>query len=174
MRTDYQPGSDQPDPGSSEDQQVHRWYATNYRQANGSAGSAYQLAPDDQMRWRVSCILPNGVARSLALVEDYESGLRIQDYCVQRDTMVKLSLIELYENANADPLEKLIDDALTFGQLPRRRVRLTLEVDVEMRGTDDEIKTYALFHMRSVSSVRAARVIGFEGPRIEEPRRPNA
>lgn len=156
----------------SEDQQVHRWYVTNYRQANGRPGAAYELAHDPEMRWSVACVLPDGTKRRLAVFDDYETGLRVQDYCVQRDTVVKMSLIELYENGNPDPLEKLIYDAATFGQLPRRRVRLTLEVDVEMRGTDDEIKTYALFHTRAGSGIKAARVIDFEGPRIEEPRRP--
>jgi len=155
----------------SEDQQVQRWYVTNYRMANGRPGSAYELAHDANMRWSVACVLPDGSKRRLAVTENYESGLRVQDYCVQRDTLVKLSLIELYENGNPDPLEKLIDDALTFGQLPRRRVRLTLEVDVEMRGTDEEIKTYALFHTRAGSGIKAARVTDFDGPRIEEPRR---
>lgn len=170
MRHDYQPGLDQPDPGSSEDQQVRRWYITNYRQANGRSGSAYALARDINNRWTVQCVFADGTTAQLGLWDDFESGLKVQDYCVQRDTVVKLALIELYENANEEPLIKLLNDALTFGQLPRRRVRLTMEVDIEMRGTDDEIKAYAIFHCRGGSGVRAARVIDFDGPRIEEPR----
>lgn len=161
--------TDSPDEGTI-DQQERRWYFNNFRQASGRGGSAYALARDTNNRWHVLCYLPDGEARPLGIWDDFESGLRVQDYCVQRDTAVKMALIELWENGNYDPMDKLLSDAVTFGQLPRRRVRLTLEVDVDMRGTDDEIKTYALFHMRGASSVRAARVTGFEGPRIEEPR----
>jgi hypothetical protein len=118
----------------------------------------------------VHCVLPDGTTAQLGLWDNFEDGLRVQDYCVQRDTVVKMALIELYENTNDEPLTKLLEDALTFGQLPRRRVRLTVELDVEMRGTDEEIKSYAVFHCRGGSGVRAARVTGFDGPRIEEPR----
>jgi hypothetical protein len=101
--------------------------------------------------------------------DSYESALRLQDYCVTRDMATKLALAELYERGNYEPMEKLVADALTFGQLPRRRVRLTLEVDVEMRGTDEEISSYLLLHARSGISVKAARVTGFNGPRLTEP-----
>lgn len=153
----------------SEQQQERRWYVANYRQAAGRGGSAYALMLSPDKRWVVECVLSDGSKRRLGAVDDYETALRVQDYCVQRDTAVKLALIELYQNANYDPMEKLLADAASFGQLPRRRVRLSLDVDVEMRGTDDEIKTYLLFHLRGGVSVKAARVTSFDGPRIEEP-----
>lgn len=157
------------DPNSSEAQQERRWFYHSYRQAFGRNGSAYGLGRTINQRWAVDCVLPNGTKRRLGAWDDFEDGLKVQDYCVQRDTAVKMCLIELYEHGNPDPLEKLVTDARTFGQLPRRRVRVTLEVDVEMRGTDEEIKTYLLFHLRGGISIKAARVTGFEGPRIKEP-----
>jgi hypothetical protein len=157
-------------PEGSDSQRERRWYYTNFRQAAGRSGSAYGVGHTADDRWGIECVLPDGTKRRLGAVDRWEDALRIQDYCVQRDTAVKLAIIELYENANYTPLEKLLADALTFGQLPRRRMRVTLEVDVEMRGTDDEIATYLLFHARSGSSVRAARVTSIEGPRLEEPR----
>lgn len=157
-------------PDGSVAQQERRWYYTQFRQAQGKDASSYGLGRTEDSRWGVECVLPGGTHRRLGIWDSWEDAIRVQDYCVQRDTVTKMCLIELYENANYEPLEKLLGDAIAFGQLPRRRVRLTIEVDVEMRGTDDEIRTYALFHTRAGSGIRAARVTSFDGPRLEEPR----
>lgn len=154
----------------SEAQRERRWYYTNFRQASGRGGSAYGVGRTADDRWGVECVLPNGDHKKLGVLDTWEQALRVQDYCVQRDVAVKLAMIELYEHANYEPMEKLLADGLTFGQLPRRRMRVTLEVDVEMRGTDDEIASYLLFHTRSGSSIRAARVTTLVGPPLEEPR----
>lgn len=154
----------------SEEMQERRWFALNYRQSAGRMGSSYGLVRGPDGRFGIDCILPDHTLRRLGVVDSYEDALKIQDYCVQRDNVVKMCLIELYEHGNYEPMDKLMSDAVNFGQLPRRRVRLTLEVDVEMRGTDEEIRAYAIQHIRHGSGVRAARVSKFEGPRIEEPR----
>lgn len=151
----------------SEAQRERRWFYTTFRQAGGKGGATYGVGrtPDD--KWGIECVLPDGTHRRLGVVDSWEDAARIQDYCVQRDIATKLAMIELYEHANYEPLEKLLKDALVFGQLPRRRMRVTLEVDVDMRGTDDEIKTYLLFHARSGASVSAARVVSIDGPSLE-------
>lgn len=154
----------------SEAQRERRWYYTNFRQASGRGGSAYGVGRTQDDRWGVECVLPDGTHRKLGVLDTWEQALRVQDYCVQRDVAVKLAMIELYEHANYEPMEKLLADALTFGQLPRRRMRVTLEVDVEMRGTNDEISNYLLFHTRAGSSIKAARIVEMEGPELEEPR----
>lgn len=149
-----------------------RWYYHAFRQAFGRGGSAYALSRNaSNNEWRLECVLPDTSKRSLALLETYEEALRVMDYCVHRDTAVKLALIELYENANPDPLERLINDGKVFGELPRRRMRFTVTVDVEMRGTDTEIISYLEAHLRHAGTfVKAAKVTGVEGPRLEEPR----
>lgn len=147
-----------------------RWYYHAFRQAWGKAGSTYGLSRDRENTWRLECILPGGIKRSLALLDSYEEALRTMDYCAHRDTAVKLALVELYENANPDPLEKIINDGKMMGELPRRRLRLTVVVDVEMRGTDEEIRAYVEFHTRAGSSIKAAKVTDVSGPRLEEPR----
>lgn len=154
----------------SEAQRERRWYYTQFRQASGRGGSAYGVGRTADERWGVECVLPNGDHKKLGVLDTWEQALRVQDYCVQRDVAVKLAMIELYEHANYEPMEKLLADALTFGQLPRRRMRVTLEVDIEMRGTDDEIANYLLFHTRAGSSIKAARVMEIVGPPMEAPR----
>lgn len=159
-------GSDAP----SEAQQERRWYYHNFRQAFGKMGATYALGRGPDTRWFVECILPTGDKRRLGSWPDFEQGLRVQDYCVGRDTAVKMALIQLYEHANYDPMEKLLEDALTFGELPRRRIRVTVEIDVDMRGTDEEIKYYIEASCRTMTCAKAARVTEMDGPRITEPR----
>ena len=168
--TDDAPGDNPLTAEGSDDQQERRWYFHNFRSAAGRGGSAYGLARDDNMNWHVLCYLPSGDVRPLGIY-DFETGLRVQDYCVKRDTVVKMALIELWERSNSEPFERLLEDAQAFGELPRRLVRLKLEVQVELRGTDAEIENYVLQHCRGASGIRAARVIpgSFDGPRIEEP-----
>lgn len=159
--------------GDSLWQKERRWYV-HFRQANiGAHGTpaAYGLARTSDDRWLVDCQIPGREPMRLGVWNLYEDALRVQDYCVTRDTATKLALAQLHEQANYEPLEKLLADAVQFGQLPRRRVRVTLEVDVELRGTDDEIKSYLLQHARSGISIKAARVVSLEGPRLEEPSR---
>lgn len=153
----------------SDNQQERRWYYTNFRKAFGQSGSAYGIARTEDDRWLVDCHLPDGRKLKLGTWNEWEEALKIQDYCVQRDVMVKMALIELYEHANYEALESLLTDALLFGRLPRRRVRVTLEVDIEMRGTDEEISSYLLLHVRSGTAIKTARVAGIDGPRLEEP-----
>lgn len=164
-------------PGDSLWASERRWYVM-FRQAHvGAHGSpaACGLARSEDSEGTVAWIVDYRVQgrdpMRLGSWPSYEEALRVQDYCVTRDTATKLALAELYEHANYEPLEKLLKDAVQFGQLPRRRVRITLEVDVEMRGTDAELQAYTLQHVRSGISVRAARVVTIEGPRIEEPGR---
>ena len=159
------------DPSRAYASQERRWYYHAFRQAWGRAGSTYGLSRTaGSNTWRLECILPNNTKRALALLDNYEEALRVMDYCAHRDTAIKLALVELYENANPDPLEKLINDGRVFGDLPRRRMRVTLQLDVEMRGTDEQIKSYVELHCRSGLSVKAARTVNLEGPRLEEPR----
>lgn len=158
----------------TEDQQERRWYYKNFRQSFGRSGSAYGLMRLEDGRWRVDCILDPqdpGSAKRLGVWDSWEDALRVQDYCVQRDVVCKLALIQLYEHANYEPMEKFLTDAVAFGQLPRRRLRVTLEIDIEHRGTDEEAKAYALVHLRTVGGIKAARVVSIEGPRLEEPKR---
>lgn len=148
-----------------------RWFYHAYRQAWGRGGSAYGLARSaNNNEWRLECILPDGTHRALALLDTYEQALRVMDYCTHRDTAVKLALAELYENANPDPLERLINDGRVFGELPRRRLRVTVELDVEMRGTDEEIKSYIHHHIRTSPHIKNVAVGPVTGPRLEEPR----
>lgn len=154
----------------SEAQRERRYYYQNFRQAVGRSGAAYGVAKLDDGMLAVDCILDDGTTRRLGVWSDWSDAVKVQDYCVQRDVATKLALIQLYEYANYLPLEKLLEDAVAFGELPRRRVRLTLEVDVDMRGTDEEIASYVLFHTRAGSSVKAARVVKFDGPRLKEPK----
>lgn len=157
--------------GDSLWQAERRWYV-HFRQSHvGAHGSpaACGLARTADDRWLVDWRIAGREPMRLGTWDLYEDALRVQDYCVTRDTATKLALAELHERANYEPLEKLLADAVAFGQLPRRRVRLTIEVDVEMRGTDAEIQAYSLQHVRSGISVRAARITQFDGPRIEEP-----
>jgi len=154
----------------SVEQRERRWYVNSYRQAAGRQGSAYAVEREaDSDVWWVKVYLPNGEQRHLGHY-DFETALRVQDYCVSRDTVTKLALIQLWEYGNSDPIEKLLTDAQTFGELPRRRVALTIEVHMDMRGTDEEIKNYVQQHMRTSPRCKAARVVDFNGPRIEEPR----
>lgn len=154
-----------------------RWYVM-FRQAHVGAhgtpaacGLVRSEDPNGNVSWVVDYRIVGREAMRLGSWSSYEEALRVQDYCVTRDTATKLALAELYERANYEPLAKLLEDAVQFGQLPRRRVRITLEVDVEMRGTDEEIKSYLLLHARSGISIKAARVIDIEGPRLSEPQR---
>ena len=151
------------------EQRERRWFYTQYRQAQGKSAAAYGVGRTEDNRWGVECVLHDGRRMRIGVWSQWEEALRVQDYCVQRDIATKLALIELYENANYEPLRKLTSDALTFGQLPRRRLRVTMELEVEMRGTDDEIRSYLNFHVRTASRVSAARVTKLEGPRLEEP-----
>ena len=154
--------------------QERRWYYYAHRQAFGRNGSTYAFAcsPDGQLV--ITCTLPDGTQRRLGLVPDYESGLRALDYCSQHDNLVKIAMIKLYEHFNPEPLANLLIEAVQFGELPRRRVKMVVEVELDMRGSDDEMKNYLLLHMRGATGVRAAKVNEVSGPRIEEPRRPQA
>lgn len=161
---------------SSEESQERRWYFVNYRQAFGKGGSAYGLATDPKNpgMWRLGCVLPNGTLMPVANQLTYEEGLRLQDYCTQRDTATKLALMEVFENGNFDPILDLIERGKALGALPRRRMTVTLELEVESRGSDEEIKSYLVMHARSSTSVMSARVTNLAGPRLNEPRRHNA
>jgi hypothetical protein len=150
-----------------------RWYFTNFRQAFGKAGSAYGLATDDKNpgRWKLACILPGGSLLNVANDLEYEEGLRLQDYCAQRDTATKMALMEVYENGNFKPILDWVEKGKALGALPRRRMKVTLELEVESRGSDEEIKSYLIMHARSSTSVMAAVVTNMAGPRLTEPRR---
>ncbi len=152
-----------------------RWYFTNFRQAFGKGGSAYGLAQDDKNpgRWKLACVLPGGTLLNVANDLDYEEGLRLQDYCAQRDTATKLNLMEVYENGNFQPILDWVERGKALGALPRRRMTVTVELEVESRGSDEEIKSYLIMHARSSTSVMAARVTNLAGPRLTEPRRPD-
>lgn len=158
---------------TSVESQERRWYFVNYRQAFGKGGSAYGLAKDDKNpgQWKLGCVLPNGRLLHVANNLSYEEGLRLQDYCAQRDTATKLNLMEVYENGNFQPIIDWVERGKALGALPRRRMTITLELEVESRGSDDEIKSYLIMHARSSTSVMAARIVNLAGPRLDEPRR---
>ena len=158
---------------TSDESQERRWYFINFRQAFGKSGSAYGLARDEFGTWKLGCILPNGDLLQVAAKLEYEDAMRLQDYCCQRDTACKIALMELYEKGNFDPLLEMIERGKALGNMPRRRMVATIEVEIESRGTDDEIRSYLIMHARSASSIMSARVTNLAGPRLDEPRRPN-
>lgn len=145
-----------------------RWYFHGFRQIKGGAAYGLQRSPDNQ--WIVSITLPDRDNRRLFGVPDYESGLRAQDYCTRHDTLVKIALIELDQNGNPEQMQKLRAEAIEWGELPRRRMRLTIEVDVDMRGTNAEIQYYVETSIRSAANVTGAKCKFIEGPEIREPR----
>ena len=154
----------------SEAMQERRWYYHSFRQAFGRAGSAYGLARSPDNRWFLDVLLPDGTKRRLFMVPDFEAGLRSQDYCSKHDTLVKIALIEADTKGDLDHLEQLLVDSIEFGEMPKRRLVLSMEVEVFMRGTDEEIKSHMLLAIRSNSGVSAAKINFIDGPRIEEPR----
>lgn len=149
-----------------------RWYYHAFRQAFGRGGSTYALSRSrtQENSWRIECILPGGNRRTLAALDSYEDALRLLDYCTHRDMAVKLALIQLYEHGNIEPLEKLVAEGKITGELPRRRATLQLSIVVEMRGTDEEIRSYVEAHCRASLHIKAARVTQLAAPRLEEPR----
>lgn len=152
------------------DMEERRWFYYGWRDAVNRSGSAYGLSRSPDNRWFIEVYLPGNIKRRMFGVPELESGLKAQDYCVRNDTQAKIALMQLDENGDTDQLEKLRSDAITMGELPKRRMRLTIDVDVMMRGTDEEIKYYVCSALRSAPSVVGARVTFIDGPKIEEPR----
>jgi hypothetical protein len=150
--------------------QERRYYYLNYRQSFGRSGSSVAIGRDSAQHLFISVIMPDGQHLRLGFAADYEEALRIQDYCIKHDTLVKLALIELYEKGNYDPMEAFLEQAKQFGDLPRRKLTLNVEVTVEMSGSDNEIINYMLMHIRGAISVKSAKVSLMEGPRLTEPR----
>jgi hypothetical protein len=153
----------------SDEMEERRWYINGYRSAAGRNAAAYGLTRSPDNRWFIEIWLPNEIKRKLFGVPDYESGMRAQDYCAKHDTLVKIALIHL-DQGEPEQMSKLRRDAIELGELPNRRMRLTLDIEVVMRGTNDQISYYVESLLRGSSSVTGAKTRFIEGPELKEPR----
>lgn len=153
----------------TEEMEERRWFVLNYRSAAGRNAAAYGITRSPDNRWFIEIWLPDAVKRKLFGVPDFESAMRAQDYCAKHDTLVKIALIQL-DLGDPDQMSKLRTDAIELGELPKRRMRLTIDVEVHMRGTNDQISYYVESLLRGSSSVTGAKVRFIEGPELKEPR----
>lgn len=156
------------DTSASEAMQERRWYTHSVRQYRNSAGYVLSRSPDN--RWFLEIILPEGLKRRLFGVDDYEAGLRAQDFCSKHDTRVKICLAELDLNGNLDLMEALQTEAVEAGELPRRRIKFTIELEVETRDTDEATKNQLMLTIRQNMAVTSALIKYVDAPRIKEPR----
>ena len=114
--------------------------ARTIRVVEATSDGQFQTESLPDGEWRVKCVIEKD---SYVIGKFSEADAKkVLRYCSMKPERARHAVRQLYLHGEYTPLEVFIDAALAYTYHEYRQVRVTVEVSVGMKGSDDDIVNY--------------------------------